>query len=104
MSDYHKSTSDEANEGHSHGDGWFERPETVRWILRSLYATCLVLFLADALYKKKVYFDFENWFGFYALYGFIACVVLVLISKQLRKVLARSESYYDERSDGNDDG
>ena len=34
-------------------------------------------------------------FGFYAFFGFIACVALVLIAKQLRRVLLRREDYYD---------
>jgi hypothetical protein len=33
--------------------------------------------------------------GFYAFYGFVACVLLVLIAKQMRKVLMRKEDYYD---------
>ena len=37
----------------------------------------------------------EGWFGFYALYGFVACVLLVLVAKQLRKILMRDEDYYD---------
>jgi hypothetical protein len=34
-------------------------------------------------------------FGFYAAYGFFACVVLVLMAKVLRLVLKRPEDYYD---------
>jgi len=34
--------------------------------------------------------------GFYALFGFVACVVLVLIAKEMRKVLMRDEDYYDD--------
>ena len=40
-------------------------------------------------------FKIEHVFGFYGLLGFIACVVLVLAAKQLRKVLMRPEDYYD---------
>jgi hypothetical protein len=29
------------------------------------------------------------------MYGFAACVVLVLLAKQLRKLLKRSEDFYD---------
>ena len=31
----------------------------------------------------------------YGIFGFVACVALVLIAKQLRKVLMRREDYYD---------
>ena len=40
-------------------------------------------------------FTAEGWFGFYAIYGFIACVLLVLIATQLRKILMRAEDYHD---------
>ena len=33
--------------------------------------------------------------GFYAGYGFVACVLLVLIAKEMRKLLMRREDYYD---------
>ena len=34
-------------------------------------------------------------YGFYGIFGFVACVALVLIAKQLRRVLMRPEDYYD---------
>ena len=34
--------------------------------------------------------------GFYAFYGFIGCVVLVLLATAMRKVLMRDEDYYDD--------
>ena len=37
----------------------------------------------------------EGWPGFYPMYGFVACVALVLVAKQLRKILMRDEDYYD---------
>lgn len=33
--------------------------------------------------------------AFYCLYGFVACVLLVLAATQLRKILMREEDYYD---------
>jgi hypothetical protein len=38
-------------------------------------------------------------FGFYAIYGFVACVLLVVIAKELRKLLMRDENYYDRIED-----
>ena len=37
----------------------------------------------------------EGWFSFYAAYGFISFWFLVLVAKQMRKLLIRSEDYYD---------
>lgn len=32
----------------------------------------------------------------YALYGFVACVILVLLGRVLRSVVMRGEDYYDD--------
>jgi hypothetical protein len=39
--------------------------------------------------------------GFY-IYGFVACVVLVVIAKEMRKVLMRKEDYYDVKEENYD--
>jgi hypothetical protein len=39
-------------------------------------------------------------FGFYALYGFVACVLLVLLAAEMRKLVMRDEDYYER--DGTD--
>ncbi len=74
---------------------WLDDPRSVRKIVWSLFSACIGLFLADALYHKHPHFPWEGWFGFYALYGFVACVLLVLAARQLRKVVTRDDDYYD---------
>ena len=34
--------------------------------------------------------------GFYCIYGFAACVALVLLATEMRKVIMRDEDYYDD--------
>ena len=41
-------------------------------------------------------FGFESWPGFYALFGFVACVSLVLAARELRKLVMRPEDYYED--------
>ncbi|WP_424947722.1 hypothetical protein [Candidatus Spongiihabitans sp.] len=36
-----------------------------------------------------------NFFGFHSLYGFAACVVLVLVATALRRIVMRDQDYYD---------
>lgn len=74
---------------------WLDEPRNVTKIYYALLAACAALFLADFLYLKHAKFKLEDVFGFYGLYGFIACVLLVLIAKELRKILKRPEDYYD---------
>lgn len=74
----------------------FDKPENVKRLLRVLYAACALLLLFDLVVHRHTVHPWEVWFGFYAVFGFTACVALVLIAKQLRRVLKRPESYYDD--------
>jgi len=74
----------------------FDRQENVERLLRGFYVICILLALADFVVHRHIGFDWEKIPAFYALYGFVACVLLVLIAKQMRKILMRREDYYDE--------
>ena len=55
-----------------------------------------IRFLLDFVFAKHNHFDWEEWPGFYAIFGFAACVMLVLIAKYvLRPLVKREENYYD---------
>jgi len=41
----------------------------------------------------------DGWFGFGAAFGFLACVLMVLVAKGLGLVLKRDQDYYRERDD-----
>lgn len=73
----------------------FDKPENVRRVLGGLYALCGVSLLLELVVHRHVDHPWEAVWGFYGLYGFVACVLLVLIAKELRKVLMRREDYYD---------
>ncbi|MDD9875950.1 MAG: hypothetical protein OXR84_00755 [Magnetovibrio sp.] len=74
---------------------WLDDKRNVCKIIWTLVVVCAGLFVADAFYHKHPYFAAESWFGFYALYGFIMCVGLVLAAKFMRTILMRDEDYYD---------
>ena len=73
----------------------FDKPENVRRLLRILYLACALLLALDLIIHRHVIHSWENIPGFYALFGFVACVLLVLIAKEMRKVVMRKEDYYD---------
>ena len=74
---------------------FFDDPGNVKKVLRIFYVICAGLLLADFAYHRHVVHEWEGWWGFYAGYGFIACVLLVLIAKEMRKLVMRREDYYD---------
>ena len=73
----------------------FDNPKNVKRLLHVLYGSCIVLFLLDFVIHRHVMHSWENLWGFYPLYGFVGCVVLVLVATWMRTFLMRSEDYYD---------
>lgn len=73
----------------------FDNPHNVKRILRILYVACAVLFALDFIVHRHTMHDWEKLWGFYAIFGFVGCVLLVLIAKWMRTFLMRPENYYD---------
>ena len=74
----------------------FDNPRNVRRVVRALVGACVILTGLDLVVHRHVSHPWEAMFGFYAVYGFVACVLLVLLAKEMRKLLIRKEDYYDE--------
>ena len=75
---------------------FLDRPRNVRWLLRVFYLVCVGLLAADWLVDRHVAHAVERLFGFYALYGFVSCWMLVIAAKQLRRMVKRGEDYYGD--------
>ncbi len=80
----------------------FDNPRNVRRVVLGLVAVCVILAGLDLVLHRHVYHPWENMIGFYAVYGFVACVLLVLLAKEMRKMLIRKEDYYDEAPPADD--
>ncbi len=76
---------------------WLDQTGNVNKIVYAVYAICAVLLAIDPLISRYGPFAIERWFGFYGLYSLAACVVLVIVAKQvLRRLVMRPEDYYDD--------
>lgn len=73
----------------------FDKPRNVARLFRVFYAACVILLLLDFVLHRHVTHAWERLPGFYAIFGFVACVTLVLVAKEMRRVLMRGEDYYD---------
>ena len=74
----------------------FDNPRNVQWVLYGLFTSLILLLALEPFVHKHSYFAWEESFGFYAIYGFVACVLLVLAAKYiLRPIVKRDEDYYD---------
>lgn len=74
----------------------FDNPRNVKILLASFFSSLGILLLIEPFIHKHVHFPWEEWPEFYAVFGFVACVVLVIAAKYiLRPLVKRKEDYYD---------
>jgi hypothetical protein len=66
-------------------------------MLLVVLALCALLFVAEPFVHKHGELAVEEWFGFHGIFGFVACVALVIAAKGLRRLLMRPEDYYERR-------
>lgn len=83
--------------GHDHEHGPLAVPEV--WAKRILIAFgigCVLLFIVDFMDLREIHHPFEEIPGFYGVYGFVGVAGLIVLSKELRKIVMRGEDYYDD--------
>jgi hypothetical protein len=75
---------------------YFDRPQVKRklWIL--LWGVCGLTIIPDLFTHRHPHFGFDGFIGFYALFGFVTCAVLILLAKLIGRVLKVKEDYYDK--------
>ncbi len=64
-------------------------------MMRIFIGLCVLLIVLDFILTREIYHSIEKIPAFYALFGFIGCVVLVVVAKWMRIWLTRDEAYYD---------
>lgn len=72
-----------------------EQPATIRILWIVLWAVCGLTLVAELFVDRHASFGIDHYFGFYALLGFVACAVLILLAKGIGFVLKKPENYYD---------
>lgn len=91
-----------SNDGKSDLDqSLFDDPKNIKRLLHFLYGCCALLFVLDFVIHRHVVHSWENLWGFYPLYGFVGCVILVLVATWMRTFLMRSEDYYENIDNSN---
>ena len=72
-----------------------KRAVGLRRILTWFYVACALVLGLDFVIHRHTYHPWENLLFFYCVFGFVACVILVVVAKWMRVYLMRSEEYYD---------
>ena len=80
-------------------DSWLVRPATIRLLWGILWVVLALTVAAHFVIKVKGYFVIDAWYGFGAVFGFLACVLMVIVAKALGVLLKRDQDYYPEGDD-----
>ncbi len=83
---------------------WLVRPDTIKRLWWGSGTILALTVVAQVFIKIKGYFGVDDWLGFGAVYGFVSCLIMVLVAKALGFVLKRDESYYQDELKGANDG
>lgn len=75
---------------------FFDKPKNVKKLLLGFYIFLVVILIGEFLIHKHIYFPWEKHPFFYATFGFVAFVTLIMVGKYiLRPFVKRREDYYD---------
>lgn len=78
---------------------WLVRPRTIRLLWVGFGVILALTVVAGLFVHQHVYFGIEDSFGFFAWYGFVTCVAMVVLAKLLGIFLKRPDDYYDRPED-----
>ncbi|NVJ60984.1 MAG: hypothetical protein HWE27_11370 [Gammaproteobacteria bacterium] len=74
----------------------FDNPQNVKRLMNGLYVCCGILLILDFIISRYSKHPLEWIWGFYPIYGFVGCVILVIVAKWMRKLIMRDENYYGD--------
>lgn len=74
---------------------WLVRPKTIKKLWIGGIVLLVAMVALGAFAHPHVYFGIEETFGFFAWYGFVTCVIMVIGAKVLGLMIKRGDGYYD---------
>ncbi len=79
----------------SEGKHWLVRRRSIRVLWIVFVAVLAVVAVGDEVVNGHPYFGLDGTFAFYAWYGFLTCVGMILFAKAMGVLLKRKDTYYD---------
>lgn len=76
---------------------FFDDPKNVKKFFPAFYIIVIIFLIAEFFIHKHTYFPWEEYTFFYASFGFVVFVFLIMIAKHiLRPIVKRKEDYYND--------
>jgi hypothetical protein len=73
---------------------WLDDPRNVKILWRGFLVLLAVVVAAELLITLHPHFAIEAVPAFHAVYGFLACAVMIVVAKLLGLLLKRPDTYY----------
>ena len=73
----------------------FNDPQKGKRFMVIFFIALVVILIVDLFIHKHAEFHWAGIPEFYALFGFVSCVLLIFIARILRMIIKRDENYYD---------
>jgi hypothetical protein len=74
---------------------FLDRQSNVDRLLWGFTVLGVLVLAVDLFFHRHIYHSWEHLWGFYGIFGAVGIVVLVQLSKVLRKLVMRDEDYYE---------
>tara|TARA_Y100001935_G_scaffold253361_1_gene259369 strand:+ start:1276 stop:1536 length:261 start_codon:yes stop_codon:yes gene_type:complete len=78
---------------------WLTKKITIKFTWIIFFIMLILTLLMNFFVQQYNFFWIDGTFGFYAWYGFLVCVGLVLFSKILSMLISRPDDYYSEENE-----
>ncbi len=75
---------------------WLDDRRNVSTLWRGFLAVLALTVIAGLFVDLHPHFAIEQWPAFNALYGFVSCLLMILVAKLFGLLLKRPDSYYAE--------
>ena len=79
----------------SEGKHWLVRRRSIRVLWIVFVAVLAAVTVGDVFIDGHPHFGLDGTFAFYSWYGFLTCVVMILVAKAMGILLKRKDTYYD---------
>ena len=77
---------------------WLVRPKNIKLLWRGFIGVLVLTVVAEFFVHLHPHFEIESWFGFHAAYGFIVCLLMIVVAKGLGLLIKRPDTFYDEEN------
>ena len=75
-------------------DHWLVRPRTITGLWIAFIVILALTVLGDFVFPPKGKFGVDGTIGFYAWFGLVSCVALIIGPRLLGMILKRPDDYY----------